>query len=246
MSTSATFPLPTYSPSSSSTTTTGPGLVYQPDHAGEAEARLLAQFDDATKLHAFVRALVRPLQELEQAAFKVMEAFDVETAAGAQLDIVGGFVGVPRESRADVAYRAYIKAKILANASDGATETILKIARTLLGASALTITYELGTTSEGIPAHYNLHIAAAALHFPWDTGNAEGPERVARMLADAVFLGTSAGVSLTLYYQYGLDANTMLFSSVGDAEEDSTTQGLADASDEDATGGALIGAEERV
>lgn len=241
MSTTATFPLPAFvAPSSAGAP---PGLVYQPDHAGDAEALLLAQHDDAVKLHAFVRALVKPMQELEQHAFEVMAAFDVDTAYGAQLDIVGGFVGVLRESRSDVAYRAYIKAKILANASDGAVETILKIARTLLGATGLSITYVPGFT-EGMPAHYNLEIAASILHFPWDDDDDESPERVASALADAVFLGTSAGVSMTLFYQYTLDADTFVFSSVGDAEEDSTTLGLADTSDEGA-GGALIGAEER-
>lgn len=222
-----------------------PGLVYQPHHADEAAARLLAQFENAERLHAFVRALVRPLQELEQVALEVIGSFDVETAVGAQLDVVGGVVGMPRDARSDVAYRAYIKAKILANGSDGSVETILRVARTLLGQSGVSLRYEHGRLQDGHPAHFSLFAAAAVLRFPWDPDGTETPNTVAIALADALFLAVSAGVSFTLFYQYTDDAHTFTFSSVGDAEEISDTQGFADASDDDVVGGALIGAEER-
>ncbi len=242
MSTGASFLLPSYVPPAS--TGTQPGLVYQPDHAGEAEGRLIAQFDDSAKLHALVRALVQPLQALEQDAFEVLGCFDVESAYGAQLDIVGGFVGVLRESKTDIAYRAYIKAKILANASDGTTETLLRISRLLLGEDLLSLTYVPGWV-ENHPAHFDLWVAASALRLPWDELATMSSEGVAVALADALFLATSAGVSFTLFYQYTADADTFVFSSVGDAEEDSTTQGLADDDDASVVGGALIGAEER-
>jgi hypothetical protein len=242
MSTSASFLLPAFVAPGGGTQ---PGLVYQPDHAGDAASRLLAQFDDAETLHAFVRLLVRPLQELEQAAFQLLDAFDLEDAAGAQLDMLGGIVGMLRDGRSDIAYRAYIRAKILANVSDGAVETILKIARTLLGESATSITYEHGRVFDNHPAHFNLHVAATALRFPWDEDSEESPDVVAIALADAVFLAVSAGVSFTLFYQYTDDAHAFTFSSVGDAEEDSTTQGFADVSEDDANGGAMIGVEER-
>lgn len=242
MSTSATFLLPAFVPSDDGAQ---PGLVYQPDHAGDAESLLLSQFDDAQKLHALVRVLVAPLQEIEQAAFEVRDAFDLETATGAALDLVGGVVGVLRDARSDVAFRAYIKARILANASDGAIETILQIARTMLGPDVLSLTYEHGQVVDHQPAHFNLYVAASTLRFPWDPTGIEPPNTVAIALADAVFLAVSAGVSFSLYYQYDDDAHAFTFSSVGDAEEDSTTQGFANASEADATGGSLIGVEER-
>ena len=242
MSITATFLLPAFVPSTSGAQ---PGLVYNPNHAGEAEALLLEQFRDAAKLHALVRVLVAPLQELEQAAFEVMGAFDVDAAQGAQLDLLGGVVGMLRDGRSDIAFRAYVKAKILANASDGAVETILHIARTLLGPGVLSLTYEHGRLFDNHPAHFNLHVAANTLRFPWDPTGIEPPSTVAIALADAVFLAVSAGVSFSLFYQYTDDAHAFTFSSVGDAEEDSTTQGFADASEDDVTGGALIGVEER-
>lgn len=241
MSTSASFLLPTFVAPPGSTQ---PGLVYQPDHVGEAASRLLRQHDSAARLHALVRALVRPAQQLEQSAFEVMGAFDVGTAYGAQLDVIGGFVGVQREGRSDIAYRAYIHARILGNASDGAIETILKIARVLLGASGVSFKYVHGRVADGMPAHFQLFATANTLRFPWDPSGVEPPNVVAIALADALFLAVAAGVSFSLFYQYTAEADTFLFSSVGDAEEPSTTQGLADTSDTGA-GGALIGVETR-
>jgi hypothetical protein len=237
MSTSATFPLPAYVPPPAEPP---PGLVYQPDHAGEAEDRLLVQFDSAARLHALVRTLVKPYQELEQAALTVRDAFDVDAAVGAQLDVVGNLVGERREARSDIAYRAYVKARILANASDGKPTTLYRIARALLGEDVLSLKLT------GIyPAHYDMEVAAESLQLPWDPEGEQTPDMVARALADALLLATSAGISLTLYYQFADDDHTFTFSSLATAEEDSVDQGFADASDETGPGGLLIGAEER-
>lgn len=224
--------------------TTGIGLVYNPNHRVEADGLLLKQFDDSAKLHALVRALVGPLQDVERAAFQVQEAFDVELSRGAQLDVLGGLVGVARDAQNDVAYRAYVKAAILGYASDGAQSTLYRIARVMLGA-APRVLIRPGWQEWSIPAHYDVEVTATALRFPWDTASLVLPERVAAILADALFLATSVGISLTLFYQYDPDADTFTFSSVGDAEEDSVTQGFADTSEGDTMGGTLIGAEER-
>jgi len=223
-------------------TDSGIGLIHQPDHRGDAESHLLYQFADAARFHALVRALAGPTQYLEDQAFLVQEAFDLATASGAALDIIGGFVGVPRDGRSDIAYRAYIYARILANSSDGARETIYEIVRVLIGPEPL-VEIVLGY-HEGHPAHFDLLIADERLRFPWDAAGEEPPEVVAVAVSDAVALAISGGVSFTLFYQYGDDADTFFFAD-GDVEEDSTTQGLADTDDNGPLGGALIGVEER-
>lgn len=235
-SSSASFQLPAFTPSDAGT---APGLVYNADHRGEAESRLLAQFDDAPKLHALVRALVGPLQTLEQAAFEVLEAFELGGAAGAQLDVVGGLVGESRQGRSDIAYRAYVQARILANSSDGAAGSIYGIARALLGEDVLSL--KLTTRPS---AHYDLDVAASSLRFPWDASALESPDVVARALADALVLATSAGVSFTVLYQLTTDANTFVFADA-DVEQADTARGLADDEESD-PGGAMIGAEERI
>ena len=222
-----------------------PPFVVQADHRTEAEGRLLRQFEQAVRLRALVRALVGPLQAIEGDAAVMSCAFGLTTAEGAQLDVLGAFVGVRREGRGDVAYRAYVQARIFANASDGTKPTLYKIARALLG-EAPTVRIDSGHTVNH-PAHVEAHLGAGALSFPWDTATprAVAPEGVAIALAEALFLAVSAGISLTLFYQYTSDATTFYFSSVGDAEEASETQGLADDSDMSTQGGALIGVEER-
>jgi hypothetical protein len=212
-----------------------PGLTYQPDHAGDAESRLLVQFNDAVKLHALVRALVKPMQRLELDAFSVQDAFDLDEATGDQLDILGNLVGEPRQSKTDTAYRAYVKARVLANDSNGTPATLYAIARALLGTSpTLTIVPEY-------PAGYTFEVAGVTLQFPWDLVGDVGPELVAKALADALLLATSAGVGFTLYYQYSLYA--FEFAS-GDVEETDALRGFADDDELDA-GGDFIGAEDR-
>ena len=60
----------------------GTGLVYQADHRGDAESKLLHQFADSVRFHALVRSLAGPMQYFEEQAFWVQDAFDLRTASG--------------------------------------------------------------------------------------------------------------------------------------------------------------------
>jgi Protein of unknown function (DUF2612) len=213
-----------------------PGLVYQPDHPGDAESKLLEQFSNAVKLHALVRALVKPLQALELAALSVRDAFDVDNAEGAQLDVVGWLVGEDRLGKGDVAYRAYVKARILANASKGRPREIYALARALLGESPTLLL----SRESGLPAHYNFDIADTTLRFPWDTDAEVAPDVVARALRDAFELATVGGVSFLITYQFSPYAFEC---ASGDVEEDDVLRGFADDDDEEADGGSFVGAE---
>lgn len=239
---SAAFYLPEPTPPEPPSETGGEtGLVYKDNHAAEASSRLLWQHEDSQRLHAMVAAFARPMQEREATAFDMQCAFDVDTARGAALDLVGQLVGVYRDGRSDVAYRAYIYARILANSSDGATETIYAILRRLLGDSPVAIVQGF---HDGRPAHFDIEVFDTELRFPWDAAHLEPSDVVASSVADAVYLAISAGVSFELYYQYTDDAHAFWFAS-GDVEEDSTTQGLADDDQDGSLGGALIGVEAR-
>lgn len=220
-----------------------PGLIYQPDHAQQAQDLLISQFEHADKLHALVAALVGPFQELEQHAFTVQDSFDVYTATGRAQDYLGAIVGVRREGRSDVGYRAHILARILTNTSDCNAASIYGVARALIGDD--TFSMKLTPGWPGHPAHYDFEVYSATLQYPWDETGIEPPDMVARTLADAIFLATSAGVSLTLFYQFADDAHSFTFSSLETAEEDSSTQGFTDTNDDAADGGRFIGAEER-
>lgn len=234
MSVTAQYYLPLLTPPADA----GPvGLTYQPDHAGEATSRLLVQFDDAVKLHAMLRAHVKPLQALELAAFAVRDAFNVDRAEGAQLDVVGWLVGEDRQARPDIPYRAYIKARILANRSGGTPGALYAIARMLLGDEPELSLYR----ESGLAAHFNLDIVGdGALTFPWDEASTVPSDVVAKTLSDAFLRATSGGVSYTIYYQ--LSEYVFEFADA-DVEQDDVLRGFADDDDELDDGGAFIGAE---
>ncbi len=214
-----------------------PGLTYQPDHAGHAASKLLEQFAKAKTLHAVVRAHVKPLQALELAALQVIGAFDVNTAVGKQLDVVGWLVGEDRQGKGDVAYRAYVKARILANASKGRPRDIYAIVRALIG-DVPTVTL---SREPGLAAHYRLDITAAALAFPWDEDGEVPPDLVARAVRDALLLATSGGVSFEVWFQFSVHAFRF---APGEVEVADVDNGFAD--DDDALtedGGPFVGVE---
>lgn len=68
------------------------------DHAGEALERLLEQLEGKGRLEALVRSYVAGAQDLEDVLWEMHTAgFDLDTAVGAQLDIIGAIVGAKRE-----------------------------------------------------------------------------------------------------------------------------------------------------
>lgn len=101
------------------------------DHADRAVNRLAEQYKKP-KIEAFLRALVHPLQSIETVAFQVYTERNVDTAIGAQLDILGRIVGQERGGYGDDAYRRLIRARIAVNRSDGTLEELLTIARLII------------------------------------------------------------------------------------------------------------------
>lgn len=101
------------------------------DHADRAVARLAEQYQKP-KIQAFLRALIHPVQALENVAWQVYTERSVDNAVGAQLDILGRIVGQPRDGYADADYRRFIRARITVNRSDGVVEDLLLITRLIV------------------------------------------------------------------------------------------------------------------
>ena len=89
----------------------------------------------------FLRMIVDPLEDCNLALFEFLDAFDIESAIGRQLDIVGSIVGVSRvlpfvptnnsRTLSDDDYRVLIRSKIAANVWDGTNETTQEIFSTI-------------------------------------------------------------------------------------------------------------------
>lgn len=211
----------------------GPEYTYQPAHIADGQSLLLSQFDNSTQLRALLAALLSPSQSLEDAQAVHYGALDVDTAEGALLDVLGGIVGERRSGREDSEYRAYVRARVAANASDGSAADIYRVVRLVLGDA----THDLRIQTIP-PAFYRLTVSGAALSFPWDAG--VPAVTVAKALKTLVGDATSLGVGFALLFQVADDANTFTCSST-DAVEVDANQGCAD--DAGTVGGQLVDVE---
>jgi hypothetical protein len=109
------------------------------NHETQALGRLATQYRDKPNIAKIVRIIARRAQALETVVFQVFNAFRIETAIGAQLDVLGRIVGQPRESAGDTEYRLRIKARIRANLSGGMAEDIYKVFDLLLPSHTLVL-----------------------------------------------------------------------------------------------------------
>jgi hypothetical protein len=104
------------------------------DHRGAALDRLVEQFRSKPNVDAFISALVRPIQRLEDALCQLLHQRSLPagdeplTAAGEQLNVIGRIVGFRgRDGRTDEDYLRLIQAAILANRSEGTLEELIAI-----------------------------------------------------------------------------------------------------------------------
>lgn len=121
-------------------------LTQKTTHVAESLALLATQFRDKPNLAAFITALVRQVQDLENAQFQIYVAFVVANATFAQLDVLGRIVGEDRQGRDDTTYRVYISARIAINISSGTRDEILRIMGAIMGFA--------GTLKEAFPASF--------------------------------------------------------------------------------------------
>lgn len=76
---------------------------------------------------AELEAYLDQVQELEDAAWALKDGFYLASAIGVQLDMLGALFGEPRLARTDEDYRASIRARWLAQRSNGRPEELISI-----------------------------------------------------------------------------------------------------------------------
>lgn len=103
---------------------------YIPDHEERAVNRLASQFRKPL-IEGMLKALVKPMQGIEDAGKDVQELRWLDTATGVQLDLFGTIVGEPRGGKEDETYRRFLRARILINTSEGLAEQVIKIFNTI-------------------------------------------------------------------------------------------------------------------
>lgn len=77
------------------------------------------------------------LQKLEEAAQRFFIDLWIDTAAGAQLDVLGKHLVVDREGRNDDSFRTVLKLKAFINVGGGTPETIIETVRKVYNATVI-------------------------------------------------------------------------------------------------------------
>lgn len=100
-----------------------------PNHGDQAVSWLLEQFKGKPKIEAFLRALIAPVQRLEDTLWQVLtRVVDMEHAEGVHLDLFGRILQLPRAGLADDEYRSRLRVWQLVLRSDGKAEQLIHIA----------------------------------------------------------------------------------------------------------------------
>jgi hypothetical protein len=119
-------------------------LVHNLAHAAEAISHLIEFFRKGPRNQVVLQAIGAQIQELEDAFWDLLSAFDLASAVGVQLDTLGKILGERRGGRADEDYRAALRVRILVNSSDGKIEQLYTIILGMLPDAVASITeYQL-------------------------------------------------------------------------------------------------------
>ena len=111
---------------------------------------LTSQYTNSPKLTALLYLLLKKFDDVSQCLVQMDTAFDLDSAVGVQLDMLGTIAGAARTvgfqpsggvspTLDDATYRIYIKAKIAQNQWDGTIDSLYPIWQTLFPGGSIVI-----------------------------------------------------------------------------------------------------------
>ena len=152
-----------------------------------------------TNVEKDLAARLGPANTLGAAMRAVLTQRNIDTAVGAQLDVLGAWVGRPRNGVTDdEIYRRYIRAQILTNKSDGVIGDILGVARAVLGDGGTIVNSNTGC------AAYVLRVEGLAV-----------ADDVAAVLVELVLQATSDGVRAVIEWSSADPTTTLYWDTQG-------------------------------
>lgn len=99
--------------------------------------RLIHQWQDKPVVVALLKSYLISVQEIEDVYDQLLNERGLDTAIGAQLDVLGLIVGEPRNNRLDEPYRSAIKFRIAINSSDGTEPVVVSLLKQLSNADTI-------------------------------------------------------------------------------------------------------------
>lgn len=101
------------------------------DHTATGLSLLISQYADKPKIAALLTSYLDRVQTIEDGLLDVYSmVLNIDSAVGAQLDIVGTILNEPRAGAPDFIYRRKLKTKVLVIRSQGTVEDLIEIIRT--------------------------------------------------------------------------------------------------------------------
>jgi len=140
------------------------------DWRGRLRGRLYTQFRNKPRLLALVDAFASQVQQLQNAAWAVLTERSIETAVGAQLDVIARVVGFPRSGQSDEEYRLYLRGEIRANRSSGTGDDVINVLKLVFPGASVVLVNDTDTSGGRFLVRLDGHAATdpevqASLYF---------------------------------------------------------------------------------
>jgi hypothetical protein len=111
--------------------------AYIPDHEERALADLKSNKRHKPNFAVFARSFGKATQLLEDTIADLVSSWNIDTALGKNLDLLGALVGERREGLNDDNYRNFIRARILANRSQSNADAFVEVMRLLVAPTSI-------------------------------------------------------------------------------------------------------------
>lgn len=105
------------------------------DHVQEGLSLLPSTWDNTPVIRGVLEAWLTPLNQTEQDALDVRDGFNVRSAIGYQLDIIGAYFNESRKGRTDNEYRSAILAIIASSNGSGTPDQLMDLFASLTSTS---------------------------------------------------------------------------------------------------------------
>lgn len=150
------------------------------------------------KIEKLLACLCAPAQGIENALAQLLTQRTLDTAAGANLDVIGAIVGQPRNGLVDDDYRRYVRARIATNNSNGTTNNLIHIVKLILNITATGKIFVRAVQN----ATFILEVRDRAV-----------TEAESRAMHDMLCAATSAGIRIVIVYSRQALAGVFRFNS---------------------------------